>query len=349
MAGTRHLVDHRALHRFVAALFTTKGMRPAEAEMVAELLVWANLRGTDSHGVSRIPRYLQAMKRGHFDPVAEPAISRLSDAAFRMECRFAAGAVAVRRALDEAIGMARQSGIAFGLFTESTHTGAIGHYAERGAEQGVIAIIIVTGAPNMAYHGAAAPSLATAPIAIAVPSAAGRPLLLDMATGIVPIGRVRQALAEGKEIPLGWALDAAGHPTTDPGKAEITLPLGGAKGSGLSLMFECLTGILGGTPILAASGDRRRGQNGLMIAIDAARFRPLADFMRDVGDLAAAIKALPRLPEIDEILLPGERGARQAEERRRTGIPIAAKTWTALAEIAAELGIVMPTPAVVGQ
>jgi ureidoglycolate dehydrogenase (NAD+) len=194
----------------------------------------------------------------------------------------------------------------------------------------------------MAYHGAAAPSLATAPIAIAVPSAGEPPLLLDMATGIVPIGRVRQALAEGTEIPLGWALDADGNHTTDPGKAEITLPLGGAKGSGLSLMFECLTGILGAKPILASAGSRRRGQNGLVIAIDVARFRPLQDFAGDVGALAAAIKALPRLPEIDEILLPGERGARQAEERRRSGIPIAPKTWTALAEIAAALGLAMP-------
>jgi ureidoglycolate dehydrogenase (NAD+) len=342
MAGTRHLVDHKALRSFVSAIFAAKGMRPDQAAMVAEVLVWANLRGTDSHGVSRIPRYLAAMQRGHFNPQAEPEITPLSEAAFRMDCRFAAGAVAVRRALDEAIRRARTSGIACGLFTESTHTGAIGHYAERGAEQGVIAIVIVTGAPNMAYHGAAAPSLATAPIAIGVPSADGRILLLDMATGIVPIGRVRQALAEGKAIPLGWALDGDGKPTTDPAKAEITLPLGGAKGSGLSLMFECLTGILGAKPILASSGTRRRGQNGLVIAIDVARFRPLADFIGDVGTLARAIKALPRLPEVEEILLPGERGARQAEERSRKGIPIAPKSWAALEEIARELGLAMP-------
>ena len=342
MASTRPLVDSQALRSFVAAIFAAKGMRPPEAEMVADVLVWANLRGTDSHGVSRIPRYLAAMKRGHFEAQAEPEIRRLSDAAFQMDCRFAAGAVAVRRALDEATQLARRSGIAFGLFTESTHTGAIGHYAERAAEMGVIAIVIVTGAPNMAYHGAAAPSLATAPIAIAVPTAGGRPLLLDMATGIVPIGRVREALAQGKEIPLGWALDGEGRPTTDPAKAEITLPLGGAKGSGLSLMFECLTGILGAKPILASSGSRRRGQNGLVIAIDVARFRPLQGFAKDVGDLAAAIKALPRLPEIEEILLPGERGARQADARRRSGIPLAGKTWAALGEIAAELGLTMP-------
>jgi ureidoglycolate dehydrogenase (NAD+) len=343
MAGQKILVAYTDLTRFVAAIFTAKGMIPAQADQVAEVLVWANLRGTDSHGIARIPRYLAAMKRGHFDPVAAPVVTRLSDAAFQMECKFAAGAVAVRQALGEAMALADKSGIAFGTFTESTHTGAIGHYAEWAAAQGYIAIVIVTGAPNMAYHGAAAPSLATAPIAIGVPSAGGLPLLLDMATGIVPIGRVRQALAEGEEIPLGWALDEEGRPTTDPAKAAITLPLGGAKGSGLALMFECLTGILGAHPILASAGTRRRGQNGLVIAIAVERFRPLAAFMGDVGDLAGQIKALPRLAGIDEILLPGERGARCAEERRRAGVPIAAKSWQALSEIGAELGVALPT------
>ena len=193
-------------------------------------------------------------------------------------------------------------------------------------ERGHAALVIVAGLPLMAYHGAKVASIATAPIAIAVPAAtpATPPVLLDMATSFMPFGRVQQAAAEGTSIPAGVAVDAEGKATTDPSRATILLPLGGAKGSGLSLMFECLTGILAGTPIIAQRGRGYRAprQNAMIAVFNIASFRPLNDYRKDIQELAGFVKGLPRREGFDELLLPGERGNREAELRRRTGFAV---------------------------
>ena len=176
---------------------------------------------------------------------------------------------------------------------------------------------------------------------IGVPGHKHGVLVLDMATAIAAMGRVRQALTEGKSLPEGWALDADGAPTRDAAAAEIILPVGGPKGSGLALMFEFLTAVLAGN--LDIAGGRKK-QNAMVIAVDVAKFRPLADFIRDGDALADTIKGLPRMAGVDEILLPGERGRKLAAERRRTGIPIVAKTWKQLAEAAGSLGVAVPKP-----
>jgi ureidoglycolate dehydrogenase (NAD+) len=166
----------------------------------------------------------------------------------------------------------------------------------------------------MAYHGARAAGVSTAPLALAVPGEDG-PLALDMASSMVSMGRLRQAKRSGEPLAPGSALDSKGLETTDPQAAAIPLPLGGAKGSGLSLLIECLTSLVTGNPLLAevlertALGARHR-QN-----VDPAQFR------REAGRLARAIKALPPQSGM-EILLPGERGARAAQQRLRDGIPL---------------------------
>src|SRR5258707_2994008 len=147
-----------------------------------------------------------------------------------------------------------------------------------------------------------------------------------MGTGIVSIGKLLQARKTGTPVPEGFALDNQGNPTTDPQKAAIPLPLGGPKGSGLSLMIELMTSLLVANPLIAetlagsAEGKRHR-QNGAAIAIDVARFGDPAAFGQEVERLAASLKALPRDPDVEDILLPGERGARIRAKRSRDGIP----------------------------
>ena len=197
----------------------------------------------------------------------------------------------------------------------------------------------------VAYHGARIASLGTSPIAIAVPSGTG-PIVLDMATSAISNGKILQALATGAQLPPGAVLTGDGAPTTDPAKAEILLPLGGAKGSGLALMFEMLASVLAAAPIqaLALGPQKRRRflQNSAILAVDIANFRPLADFARDADVLAALLKALPRQDGVDEILLPGERAGRTEIVRRKSGIPIAEKLWQELAAAAKTGGIKMP-------
>lgn len=335
-----------ALRTFVAGIFVAKAMSPADAGIVADVLVWADLRGAESHGIGRIPGYLGIIDRGGLDVAAVPEITRSMPATFAMAAHRAAGPVAMLRAMEHAVSRAPDSGMTMGVVGQTTHTGAIGYYALKAAEAGLIGIVFGSGPPNMAYFGARVPSLHTAPIAIAIPAHGGRHLLLDMASAVVSRGKVRHALDTGQSIPEGWALTEAGRPTTDPAEAAIQLPLGGPKGSGLSLMLECLTGMLAGVPILTAmlppEGTRAHVQNGMVMAIDIEAFMDRDDYGREVDRLVQTLKALPRADGVGEILMPGERGARMAEVRRRDGIPVIAKTWDRVTKLAQELGAAPP-------
>jgi ureidoglycolate dehydrogenase (NAD+) len=252
------------------------------------------------------------------------------------------------QAAAHAIEIADKYGVGVGLVSDTAHTGAIGRYAHWIAERGYAALVMAAGPLFMAYHGARTTSLATSPIAIGIPGAEpdSEPLVLDMATSVTAAGRIRQAAAEGKPIPEGAALDADGKPTTDGTKASILLPLGGPKGSGLSLLFECLTGVLAGTPIITTlaglTGPNLALSNAMMIVFNVASFRALADYRRDVGLLIEVVKGLPRRDGFDELMLPGERGGREAELRRRNGIPLGAKLRRELDDIAQALGVAPP-------
>jgi ureidoglycolate dehydrogenase (NAD+) len=340
-------VGHAELLRFCTDLFVAKGMRADGAATLAEVLVWANLRGVDSHGAVRIPSYLDQIRKGEFDPKAQPTLRELLPATFMLDCAKAAGPVSMIAAAAHAIAIADKYGVGVGLVCDTAHTGAIGRYAHWVAERGYAALAMVAGPLFMAYHGAKVTSLATSPIAIGIPGPQDRdPLVLDMATSVTAAGRIRQAAAEGKPIPEGAAIDAQGNPTTDAAKAATLLPLGGPKGSGLSLMFECLTGVLASMPIITTlaglTGPKLPLSNAILIVVNIANFRPLADFRRDVGLLVEVVKGLPRREGFDELMLPGERGGREAELRRRNGIPLPAKLWRELGDIAQSLGIAPP-------
>jgi ureidoglycolate dehydrogenase (NAD+) len=335
------------LEAFVSAVFRAKGMARDDAGTVARVLVWANQRGVDSHGITRVPRYLGIIDRGQLDPQGVPEITRETSAAFLLRANRAAGPIAMTQAMDAAIARARAHGVGLGIVGGTTHTGAIGYYAARAARQGLAALVMAAGPPNMAYFGARVPSLSTSPLAIAVPRPREAPLLLDMASAVVSLGKVREALDAGRAIPEGWALTEDGESTTDPAKAAIQLPLGGPKGSGLAVMIECLTGMLAGVPILTSmlppEGTGRHVQNGLVLAIDIAAFIAPDDYGREVDRLVAILKALPKADGVSEILMPGERGARTADERGAQGIPIGAKAWERLVAAAEALDVSPPT------
>ncbi len=308
MSAAAKAVGHEELGRFIREILVKYGASEPDAAIVAQGLVWANLRGSDGHGVSRLPRYVKLLQRGEIDAMAQPRVC-------------------------------------FALIRHTTHTGAIGRYAQWIAERGCAAVLMGAGPTLMAYHGARVASMATSPIAIAVPSGNG-PIALDMATSTISNGKILQARATGGALPPGTVLTAAGEPTTDAKEAEILLPLGGPKGSGLAFMFEMLASVLAAAPIQApALGPQKRTRhtgNTAMLAIDIETFRPLIDFKTDADALAAVVKALPRQTGFDEILLPGERGNRTETVRRKSGIPIPAKLWEELGSVAKETGVKMP-------
>ena len=321
-------------------------MSPADAATVAAVLTWADLRGIDGHGVVRLPRYLEFIERGDLDPKAQPEIESETPATFLLNARRAAGAVAMKKAVAKACERAEVAGACFGLVRSTTHVGAIGRYAHEAVEKGFAVLMAAAGPPLMAYHGARVPSLSTSPLAIGVPGAESRPVILDIATSTVSMGKINQARARGQSIPEGWALAEDGSPTTEPKPGVIPLPMGGPKGSGLSLMIELLASVMASTPILSArlgpEKEKRHLQNAFVIALKISAFRPVEGFRSDVEELVAILKKLPPGQGFDEILLPGERGGRVEAVRRQTGIPIPSATWEALAQTAVAENVQLP-------
>jgi LDH2 family malate/lactate/ureidoglycolate dehydrogenase len=339
------VVGHEELKRFIRDVFVVAGASDADAGIVADGLVWANLRGVDGHGISRLPRYLKYIDSGEIDVKAQPELTVDRAATFVIDGHHGLGPVAGLRAAALAVERAKQAGVCYGLIRETTHTGAVGRYAQWIAERGCAAIILAAGQTLMAYHGARVASLGTSPIAMAVPSSNG-PIVLDMATSTISNGKILLARASNEALPERTVLTAAGEATTDPRAAEILLPLGGAKGSGLSFMIEMLASVLGAAPIqarvLGPEKRKRHTANMAIIAIDVAAFRPPGEFVSDADMLAALIKALPRQAGFDEILLPGERSGRTEAQRRESGIPIPSKLWDELEAIARPQSICMP-------
>jgi len=250
-------------------------------------------------------------------------------------------------AADEAMRRARIFGVATGVVCRSAHTGAVGYYVQRAARQGFVAMVIGSGPPLMAYHGARAASLSTSPLSIGVPGGPDGAIVLDMATSVASNGKLKQARREQKPIPLGWALDAQGAPTIDPEEAAISLPIGGPKGAGLGLMFECVTSVLAGAPLLANMlGPGKKSfhmQSQMFIAIDAAKFRALDEYESDIAALANVIKGLPRSDESQAIRLPGERSESEVRARARDGVPISPRLRAQLIELADTCGVQPPS------
>ncbi len=199
----------------------------------------------------------------------------------------------------------------------------------------------------MAYHGAKVAGVSSNPLAIAFPAKNRRPYLLDMSTSNVAMGKVMGARDAGRDIPLGWGMDAQGRETTDPRKVTTLLPLGGPKGSSLSFMIECLCSLTVGNPIIAsalAAGGALDAPylNGVAIAVDLAVFGDPESMLGEADRLGSLIQALPTDDNVDRIYLPGERGDGILQVRTRDGIPLLQGTWSRLLVAAKALGVVAP-------
>lgn len=344
-ASAVHTVTASRLHTFAVDLLRAAGLRPDHAEAVAQVLVWADLRGTASHGVSRLPLYLGWLRSGEMNGQAQIRPVLQLPALTVLEGDQCAGAAGMHAAVRAAVEGARHAGMSACLLRATTHTGALGCYTESIAAAGMLGIACAASGPMMAYHGASAAGVSTAPLSIAAPGPEGRPaLVFDMASSAVAFGRLQQAKARGEAIPSGWALDAQGRPAAEAVSAAVALPLGGAKGSGLALMIEVLCSLMTGNPILApalAQPQRPHMQNAVVIALAASALPQAEAYGQQIADLVAALQALPA-QDGERIRMPGERGARDAERRGREGIVLSQETMQALLAAGVAAGVATP-------
>lgn len=336
------------LQEFTKEVFTRVGLPPQDAGIEAELLVWANLRGVDSHGVLRIPWYLERVDRGQMNPRPDIQIKGETPATLLIDADLAFGPVVTVFAMKQVIEKARGVGIGWALIRNTTHQGAMGYYSLMAAKEDMAGIAIVCSPPNMAPHGARAAGVHNSPIAIAVPAKRRHPLVLDMATSVVAGGKLLLAMDKGVSIPEGWGLDLDGNSTTDPSLAKILVPAGGPKGSGLALMFECLSSVMANNPLLepillGTEHERRHKQNSIVAAINIGTFTDVEGYKEHIDNLIEGIKSLPTAEGFDEVLVPGEPENRAYDDRVRNGIPLPPGTVRSLQSAAERFDIELPS------
>ncbi|HSB71656.1 MAG TPA: Ldh family oxidoreductase [Candidatus Methylomirabilis sp.] len=340
-------VAWESLKKFSQEVFVQVGFTPEGAELQADVLVWANLRGVDSHGVLRIPWYVDLVDKGHMKPRPNIRVEKETPATLLLDADYSPGPVVTVPAMKRVIQKAREVGIGWAVIRNTLHQGAMGYYPLMAAKEGMAGIAIVCNPPNMAPHGARAVGVHNSPIAICVPGKRRRPLMLDMATSVAARGKLDLAVDKGIPIPLGWALDKDGKPTTDPNVSAVLLPAGGAKGSGLAMMFECLTSLFVGNPLLTPVFQGKPNaqvhrQNSLVAAIDIAAFTDLDHYKENADAIVDGVKALPTAEGIDEVLVPGEVEDRVYEARAKSGIPLPEGTIRNLRKVAERFAVKLP-------
>lgn len=363
MAGeTGTTVQADALRAFCVRVFEKLHLPTTEAEITTDVLLAANLRGIDSHGVARLRRYVKGLQDGVM--LAQPEEKVISETATiaLIDAGAGLGQPVSYRAMKLAIEKAQKYGTGFVTVRNSNHYGIAGYYAMMALQHGMIGISMTNAAVLVVPTFGRDATLGTNPIAMAAPTGQERPFVLDMATSTVPRGKLEVYNRQGKPLPLGWATDETGTPTTDAAhvldnmlarRGGGLLPLGGAgeefrgyKGYGLALLVDILSGVLPGAgyanniyPKTPEGKPLPADVGHFFGAIKVEAFRPLDEFKATMDDIIRRLKDTPKAEGADRIYIHGEKEYEEADRRAKEGIPLGPKVEADLRAIAQKFGV----------
>ena len=344
--------------RFVREVFVAAGFSSADAELVADVLVAADLRGVRSHGVARVGYFMVRVERGTLNP--NPAFTMTMGASTTglLDADNGLGIVASAVAMDRAIELAEEFGSGFIAVANSNHFGFAGYWAERAMERNCLGISMSNSARRVTPTFGDESLLGTNPLSVALGGgSAGTNFVLDMATSAVAVGKIETALREDRPVPESWVSRASGEPTLDDrGILSYDSPLlplggegdesGGHKGFGLNLMVELVCGALSGTPladrIAGATGQLPAAMCHFMGAIRLDGFRPSEDVHRSMGDTFGIVRGAKKSPGHDRIFIPGEPEQIARVENNNLGIPITRPVREDLERVAETYAIMVP-------
>lgn len=349
MSGTLYYTAE-ALTDYARSMFLSAGLTEDHAALVAGDLVKANLRGLDSHGVSRIPMYLERLRQGLVNPRPDVKVTKVAGAVAHVDGDNGMGFIAADVAMNAACDLAADLGIGLAGVHRSTHFGMSAAYALRAIERGFISLIFTNSSPALPMWGGRTAFLGASPIAAGIPGGKHPPYVMDMSMTVIARGKIRLAAMKGEPIPEGLALDTEGNPTTDAAKAfeGVCLPFGGVKGSVLGTLMDLMSGVLTGAnfggEVKSLYFDHSEPQNvgHLFFAIRPDLFMSLTDFETRMDSFYETIKTLPRAAGVDEIMMPGEPEQRQEDRRRREGIPVTANVVRDLTDEGVRVGVAFP-------
>jgi LDH2 family malate/lactate/ureidoglycolate dehydrogenase len=339
-----------AATRFAAALFAAKGVSAKDAETAAQCLVRADLRGVDTHGIVRMPGYLDRIDRGLVNSAPNLTFERVTPSVARLDAQNGLGFVAATRAVDEGIAMARGAGLGLVGIRNSTHYGMAATYLLQAVEAGFLAMVFTNASGAMPPWGGREELLGTSPFAVAAPNPGGVPFVLDMSPTVAARGKIRKAAREGRKIPDFWALDADGSPTTDPeaALAGTLLPIGGPKGAGLSMMLDILCGVLTGANFAGDVGnqyqdfERPQGVGHFILIMRCNLFVTTEEFTSRMARMVDVVKSNPKAEGFDEIFMPGEIEGRRETVHHRDGIPYRRADLAPLLQMAGDSNVALP-------
>lgn len=338
------------LKLFSKQAYLRVGVPDDEAEIVAGLLARSELRGIETHGVMRLPIYIQRLQKGYVRPVCKMTIIKDKGATTFIEAHGSMGHVVSYKAMEVAIKKAMEFGIGWVSVRDSGHFGVAGLFPMMAVERDLIGYVVTNTAPMMAPHGGRERIIGNNPLSFAFPAEQYLPIVLDLSCSVVSSGKLILCRKKGEKIPLGWAFDKDGLPTEDPyegyeGGGSLA-PIGGYKGYGMILVHEMLTSVLTGGKwtryIKSLYEEDPGGIQGTchsFMAVDPECFTGRENFKKEMDRYIKSIKESAKAQNVTEILMPGEPEYRTEAERLKEGIPVDSTTIQELVSLGKSLGI----------
>lgn len=349
----RVCVNHVELQTFVEDIYIAHGLRPGDAQLLADTLVQADLWGHQSHGVLRTFWYADRFATGATQTSLAPHIITDAGAVCVIDGQDGIGQSVAAFAMNQAIARAKAHGVGVASVHNSGHFGTAMYFSRMAAQAGCVGLVTTNASPAMAPWGGREKRVGNNPWSLAAPSGQYPTFMFDMANTVVARGKLYLARSRNEKIPVGWAIDADGVATTDPqaGILGNILPVGGHKGYGISLAMDILSGVLSASAF--ADGvhgpyepDKRSGVGHFMLALNIEAFRPLAEFTSDMERMIAQVKQTPRAKGVKEIFYPGEIEAGSDATQRKSGILLPQDTFDELNSRAQSLGLKPLSPTI---
>lgn len=322
-------INEHDLRGLVTNKLQQAGLSREHAEIVADVLVYADARGIHSHGAMRTEYYAERIVKGGMNTSPHFQFERTGPATGVFNADNGSGHVAARAGMREAIGLASESGVAVVGIRRMSHSGALAYFTEQAAAAGLIGISMCQSDPMVVPFGGADVYYGTNPLAFAAPGVGDEMLSFDMATTVQAWGKILDARSRGKEIPSDWAVDDSGRPTTDPHNVAGLVPVAGPKGYGLSMMVDVLSGVLLGLPfgkhVTSMYRDMRRGRDlgQLHIVIDPQIFTDAKEFRQNISTTRRELNAITPAPGFDRVLAPGQDKENVIAQYQAEGIDLA--------------------------
>jgi len=339
------MISEKKLKKVISEILKGYGENEESALLAADCLVKADMRGISTHGTYLLIPMFQRVKAGMLNLPTKITLVKENNATSIIDGGNGLGQLAARKAMDISIKKAKKYGIALTLVRNTNNISFLGYYSNLATQEGMIGFIGCNAAPSMAPWGSLEAFIGTSPISISIPAKKERSIILDMSSSIVARGKIRKASRNKEEIPLGWAIDEDGNPTTDPNEAlkGTLLPIAGPKGSALAIVIDIIAGMISGSRFgpEVKTFHKLKGATGVGVfcmAIDISQFIELELFYSKIDEYIRSIKNLKKVKNTSEIYLPGEIEFIREQKSREEGIKLDSKVMKNLNDILEELG-----------